>query len=107
MREPIIPRDQAASHLDVPARLLLRLERRGLVRAVREGQVEGYEPSELRRLWSIVSLHREAGINLAGIEAILRLRERFDELYARMDTLARALREYIDTELEPQASDDV
>ena len=46
MRPPIIPREQVAEHLAVPTRLLIRYEARGLVRAVREGSVIGYEPAE-------------------------------------------------------------
>ena len=73
---------------------LLRWEGRGLVRAVREGDVEGYGPVEIRRLWTILTFQRDLGINLAGIEVILRLRERdADATHARLDQLAHALRD--------------
>src|SRR4051812_38971026 len=80
MSEPIIPRDEVARRLAVPARLLVRYEARGLVRAVKEGPVEGYAPAEVRRLWSIVSYQRDLGINLAGVEALLKLREQLADV---------------------------
>lgn len=100
MSQPIIPREQVAENLAVPARLLIRYEARGLVRAIREGDVEGYGPAEIRRLWSIVSFQRDLGINLAGVEAILKLRDHLAEVYRRLDELAEGLREAREAELE-------
>jgi MerR family transcriptional regulator/heat shock protein HspR len=79
---PIYPRELVAEHLSVTPRLLLRYEARGLVTAVRgdTGEV-GYGPSEIRRLWTILSLQRDLGVNLAGVEAILRLRSHVDRLH--------------------------
>jgi MerR family transcriptional regulator/heat shock protein HspR len=48
----------------------------------------GYGPSEIRRLWSILSLQRDLGVNLAGVEAIMRLRAHFDELHRCLSDLA-------------------
>ena len=45
----------------------------GLVQIAHEGSVEGYEPAQVRRLWSIVTYQRDLGINLAGVEVILHL----------------------------------
>jgi MerR family transcriptional regulator/heat shock protein HspR len=95
----IIPREQVAEHLAVSTRLLARYESRGLVRAVREGDVEGYSPAELRRLWSVLSLHRDLGINLAGIEVILRLRGQMIELQRRLGELADSLHEALEADL--------
>ncbi|HMB05555.1 MAG TPA: MerR family transcriptional regulator, partial [Isosphaeraceae bacterium] len=74
MSQPITPRDQVAEHFAVPVRVLIRYEACGLVRPVRQGVVEGYGPAEIRRLWTILSFQRDLGINLAGVEAILKLR---------------------------------
>ncbi len=91
MRPPIIPREQVVRRLAVNPAILARFEARGLIRCVREGGVEGYEPTELRRVWTVVSLHRDAGVNLAGIEAILRLRDRLDEDRRQFRRFASAL----------------
>ncbi|MDR3632280.1 MAG: chaperone modulator CbpM [Isosphaeraceae bacterium] len=91
MSRPIIPREQAAQNLAVPTRVLVRYEARGLVRAVNVAGVEGYEPAEIRRLWTIVSCQRDLGINLAGVEAVLKLRDELAGVHRRLGTLAREL----------------
>jgi MerR family transcriptional regulator, heat shock protein HspR len=96
MSPTIIPRDEVARHLAVPVRLLARYEARGLVQVVREGEIEGYAPAEIRRLWSIVSYQRDLGINLAGVEAILKLRAHLGNVHQRLDSLASRLIEALD-----------
>lgn len=102
MRPRIIPREQVARNLAVSPAVLVRYEARGLVRSVREGDLEGYEPSEVRRVWTVLSLHRDAGINLAGIEAILRLRERLDEAHGQLRRLASEMRQALEADLEAE-----
>src|SRR5262245_12182208 len=97
MTQPIIPRSQVAEQLAVPMRILARYESRGLVRAMRDdGGVEGYPPAEIRRIWTIVSCQRDLGINLAGVEAILKLRDHMEEVHHRLDDLAHALRDALE-----------
>ena len=98
MTRPIIPRDLVARELSVSPRILLRYEALGLVRVVREGQDEGYEPAQIRRLWTIVSFQRDLGINLAGVEVILRLCDHLAEVHHRVHDLADELRELLEAE---------
>ncbi len=105
MNPSIVPRDQVAQHLTVSTSTLLRFEGRGLIHAVREGDVEGYEPAEIRRVWTIVSFQRDLGINLAGIEVILRLRDQMKATQDRLDRLAHALRETLEAEPGPDNDD--
>lgn len=91
MEPPILTRDQAAERLRLSARVLVRYERRGLIRVERRGDREGYPPDQLGRLWTIVSLQRELGVNLAGVEAILQLRSQLDELHGRLRRLGDEL----------------
>jgi MerR family transcriptional regulator/heat shock protein HspR len=93
MTPPIIPRDLVARELSVSPRILLRYEALGLVRMVREGQDEGYEPAQLRRLWTIVSFQRELGVNLAGVEVILGLFDRLADVHRKLGGLAEEMRE--------------
>jgi MerR family transcriptional regulator, heat shock protein HspR len=101
MTQPIVPRDRVAEQLAVPVRLLVRYESRGLVRAVHdvEGgvEVEGYGPAEIRRAWTIVSFQRDLGINLAGVEAILKLRDHLEEVHHRLHALAREFSEALES----------
>ena len=103
--QPIIAREVVAEKLAVSSRLLARYEARGLLRSARSGEVEGYEPEQIRRLWTIVSLQRDLGVNLAGVEAILRLRTHVDDVHRRLQTLADRLRESLEDEGERPAGD--
>ena len=98
MNERIIPRDLVASHLAVSTRALLQYEQLGLVQVSREGPVEGYEPAQIRRLWTIMSFHRDLGVNLAGVQVILQLCDRMTELHHHLDHLASELRSILENE---------
>ena len=87
------PASTSPSSSPISTTTLLRYGGRGLVQAVRAGDLEGYGPAEIRRLWTILTFQRDLGINLAGIEVILRLRDQMEATHARLDELARALRE--------------
>jgi len=102
MSEPFYPRDQVARQLVVEPRVLRRYEARGLIRAVKSGAAEGYGPGEVRRLWSILSLQRDLGVNLAGVEAILQLRGHVEDLHRRLEALADDLRAALEADLEPE-----
>ena len=98
MNRPIIPRERVAHELAVSSRLLERYESLELVRAVSEGAEIGYEPAQIRRLWTIVSFQRDLGINLAGVELILRLSDHLAEVHHRVHSLADELRELLELE---------
>jgi MerR family transcriptional regulator/heat shock protein HspR len=96
MSRSIIPRELVAQQLAIPLPVLVRYERLGLVRVSREEDLLGYEPAQVRRLWTIMSFQRDLGINLAGVEVILRLHDQMHELHHRLDTLAGDLRAMLD-----------
>lgn len=96
----ILSREQVAEKLAITPQVLIRYEARGLVQAVREGTVEGYLPTEVRRIWTILSFQRDLGINLAGVEAILKLHDHLTEVHRRLDRLARELNELVETGAE-------
>ncbi len=96
MNPTILPRDQVAQELTVSTTTLLRFEGRGLVRPIRQEGVEGYGPAEIRRLWTIVTFQRDLGINLAGIEVILRLRDQMEATQAGLNRLVQTLNESMD-----------
>lgn len=60
----------------------LRLyEREGLLKPSRSvGNTRLYEDSDLERLEIILSLTRDLGVNLAGVEIILNMREKMDSM---------------------------
>src|SRR3970040_1065802 len=65
----------------------LRLyEREGLVHPSRsEGTPRLYAEEDLERLEVILALTRELGVNLAGVETILNMREKMQELQDQME----------------------
>lgn len=69
----------------------LRLyEREGLLKPSRtEGNTRLYTEEDLQRLEVILSLTRDMGVNLAGVEIILSLRE-------RMQHMQRQMQEFVD-----------
>lgn len=82
----------------------LRLyEREGLLSPSRsEGNTRLYTEQDLQRLEVILSLTRDLGVNLAGIEIILNMRERMSEMEREM----RALVDFIHRELSVRVGDE-
>lgn len=66
----------------------LRLyERVGLLKPSRsQGNTRLYTDADLERLEVILTLTREMGVNLAGIEIILNMREKMAEMQSQMET---------------------
>ncbi len=76
----------------------LRLyEREGLLKPSRtEGNTRLYSEEDLVRLETILSLTRDLGVNLAGVEIILNMREKMD----RMQREVNEFMNYVKQELE-------
>jgi MerR family transcriptional regulator, heat shock protein HspR len=72
----------------------LRLyERVGLLTPSRsQGNTRLYTDADLERLEVILNLTRELGVNLAGIEIILNMREKMTEMQAEMEGFIRFVR---------------
>ncbi|HSD28285.1 MAG TPA: helix-turn-helix transcriptional regulator [Vicinamibacteria bacterium] len=71
-------------------------EARGLVRPARTpGGTRLYSEGDVERLRLIQRLTTELGLNLAGVEHVLRLEDELRRLRARMGQLERELREEI------------
>jgi len=71
----------------------LRLyERQGLLAPARSaGNTRLYDRATIRRLEQILTLTRDLGINLAGVEVILQLRDRLAELESELERVAGEL----------------
>ena len=73
-------------------------ENRGLVRPARTpGGTRLYSENDVERLKLIQRLTTELGLNLAGVEHVLRLEDELRRLNARMRQLERELRDEIRT----------
>jgi MerR family transcriptional regulator/heat shock protein HspR len=63
-------------------------EREGLLRPARtDGNTRLYSEEDLERIDLILRLTKELGVNLAGVEVILNMRERMGEMQGRMNEM--------------------
>lgn len=74
----------------------LRLyEREGLLKPSRsDGNTRLYTDTDLERLDVILSLTRELGVNLAGVEIILNMREKMDAMQKEFEDFIKYLRSH-------------
>lgn len=78
----------------------LRLyEREGLLKPSRtQGNTRLYTDDDLERLELILSLTRELGVNLAGVEVILNMREKMEQMRRQMEELLAFLKSHFQGE---------
>jgi MerR family transcriptional regulator/heat shock protein HspR len=88
----------AAELVRMHPQTLRMYESRGLVRPARTpGGTRLYSELDLERLRMIQRLTTELGLNLAGVEHVIRLEDELKRLQRRMDRLENELREEIRT----------
>lgn len=81
-----------AERFDIHPQTLRLYEREGLLTPIRsKGNTRLYDESSIDRLQTILTLTRDMGVNLAGVEVILRLQQELDEQRARLDALEARL----------------
>ena len=86
-----------AQRYDIHPQTLRLYEREGLLKPSRtEGNTRMYSEEDLERLETILSLTRDLGVNLAGVEIILNMREKMD----RMQREVNEFMAYVRQELE-------
>jgi MerR family transcriptional regulator/heat shock protein HspR len=81
-----------AQMVDLHPQTLRYYERIGLVVPARSpGNMRLYSQNDLKRLQKICRLTDELGVNLAGVEVILRLTDTIERLQAEMDEMQASL----------------
>jgi MerR family transcriptional regulator/heat shock protein HspR len=84
----------AAELVGMHPQTLRMYEQKGLVRPSRtSGNTRLYSESDLERLRLIQRLTSELGLNLAGVEMVLRLEDQLGRMQRRMERLERELRQ--------------
>lgn len=77
-----------AERYDIHPQTLRLYEREGLITPARSsGNTRLYDEESLERLESILTLTRDMGVNLAGVEVILNMRKQLDEMQRELDRL--------------------
>ena len=76
----------------------LRLyEREGLLKPSRtEGNTRLYSEEDLEQLETILSLTRDLGVNLAGVEIILNMRRKMEQMQAEMNEFVAHVRQELE-----------
>jgi len=88
----------AAELVGMHPQTLRMYEAKGLIRPGRTpGGTRLYSEADLERLRLIQRLTTDLGLNLAGVEHVLRLQDELRRLHARMERLERELRDEIQT----------
>lgn len=81
-----------AERFDIHPQTLRLYERQGLLKPARSaGNTRLYDERSIRRLETILTLTRDLGVNLAGVEVILDLQERLERMQEEMDRLIEAV----------------
>lgn len=77
-----------AERLDVHPQTLRTYEREGLIHPHRSaGNTRLYDERTIRRLETILALTRDLGVNLAGVEVILSMRDELERMQLEVDRL--------------------
>ena len=99
-KKPLYQISAVAKMLGVHPQTLRLYEREGLIKPARsEGNTRLYSDEDVERLRTIVSLTRDLGVNLAGVEIILRMKEQIEELQAEIERLTNLLKKYVEIEV--------
>ena len=84
-----------AEQFEIHPQTLRLYEREGLLKPSRsEGNTRLYTDSDLDRLEIILSLTRDLGVNLAGVEIILNMREKMDAMQQEFERFFQYLQSH-------------
>ena len=84
--EPVYLISVVAKILEIHPQTLRQYEKEGLIEPGRtEGKMRLYSQRDIDKIKTILRLTRDLGVNLAGVDIILRLKERLDELDSIID----------------------
>lgn len=95
--EPCYVISVAAKLVNLHPQTLRYYDKIGLLRPDRtEGRIRLYSQRDIKKLRKITRLTEDLGVNLAGVEVILNMSRRIQELQRQLETVRRQAREEID-----------
>jgi len=90
--EPVYLISVVATMLEIHPQTLRQYEREGLVEPSRtQGKMRLYSQRDIDRMKLILRLTRQMGVNLAGVDIILQLKEQNDQMQAEVNQLQEEL----------------
>jgi MerR family transcriptional regulator/heat shock protein HspR len=97
-REGVFRIGAIAEKYGIHPQTLRMYEREGLLRPARtEGNTRLYDSDTIERLEIILTLTRHLGVNLAGVEVILHMKQRMEKMNGEVQKMLVVLREELDT----------
>ena len=91
--EPVYLISVVATMLEIHPQTLRQYEREGLVEPSRtSGRMRLYSQRDIDRMKFILRLTRQMGVNLAGVDVALKLKEQIDSMQSEIDQLREELR---------------
>ena len=95
-----------AEKYEIHPQTLRLYEREGLLKPSRsEGNTRMYTDEDLERLEVILQLTRELGVNLAGVEIILNMREKMSAMQQQMEQFVAGLNYELAKNLRPSEAE--
>ena len=86
--------------LDIHPQTLRLYEREGFLKPKRSGgNTRLYSEEDVEKLEMILRLTRELGVNLAGVEVILTMRGKMEQMQREMEETIRKLRDELEREV--------
>ncbi len=93
-KEPLYMIGAVSRMFNIHPQTLRLYEREGLLTPSRtEGKTRLYSQEDIEKLEFILFLTRELGINLAGVDAILRMKEQMEQMQRQIEYLLEFIRE--------------
>ncbi len=91
--EPVYLISVVAKVLNIHPQTLRQYEREGLVEPSRtQGRMRLYSQRDIDRIKLILRLTRDLGVNLAGVDIIMQLKEKIDAMQEEIDSLREQLK---------------
>lgn len=89
-----------AEQYDIHPQTLRLYEREGLIKPSRSAKgTRYYTEEDIQRLELILNLTRDLGVNLAGVEIILNLRERMEQMQREFESFLHYVRDNLGQEI--------
>jgi MerR family transcriptional regulator/heat shock protein HspR len=90
--EPVYLISVVANMLDIHPQTLRQYERDGLIEPARtQGRMRLYSQRDIDRMKMILRLTRDMGVNIAGVDVILRLKEQMEKMEEEIEYLREEL----------------
>lgn len=99
-KEPLYPIGVVSEMLDLHAQTLRAYERKGLVVPARRGGQRLYSDDDVATLRQVLTLTRDLGVNLAGVDVILRMRLEAERVRLEMQAFVAKLQSLLALERE-------